>query len=91
MHYRDDPDQQNLIDWIQEGWVSLNIYEIYLTQKLFGNLIRAEINKIIYFAVGMLWNRGTTRQKTYTSIAHPRLLDQGKPVAYHFLAVSVLR
>ncbi len=19
--YRDDPDQQNLIDWIQEGWV----------------------------------------------------------------------
>lgn len=21
MHYRDDPDQQNLIDWIQEGWV----------------------------------------------------------------------
>ncbi len=23
VHYRDDPDQQNLIDWIQEGWVSL--------------------------------------------------------------------
>ena len=22
VHYRDDPDQQNLIDWIQEGWVS---------------------------------------------------------------------
>ena len=22
IHYRDDPDQQNLIDWIQEGWVS---------------------------------------------------------------------
>ena len=21
VHYRDDPDQQNLIDWIQEGWV----------------------------------------------------------------------
>lgn len=22
VHYRDDPDQQNLIDWIQEGWVN---------------------------------------------------------------------
>ena len=22
VHYRDDPDQQNLIDWIQERWVS---------------------------------------------------------------------
>ena len=21
MHLRDDPDQQNLIDWIQEGWL----------------------------------------------------------------------
>ena len=21
VHYRDDPDQQNLIDWIQERWV----------------------------------------------------------------------
>ena len=21
VHYRDDPDQQNLIDWMQEGWV----------------------------------------------------------------------
>lgn len=25
VHYRDDPDQQNLIDWIQEGWVILKI------------------------------------------------------------------
>jgi tetraspanin-5 len=23
VHYRDDPDQQNLIDWIQEGWVCM--------------------------------------------------------------------
>lgn len=21
IHYREDPDQQNLIDWIQEDWV----------------------------------------------------------------------
>lgn len=21
VHYREDPDQQNLIDWIQEDWV----------------------------------------------------------------------
>ena len=26
VHYRDDPDQQNLIDWIQGGWVRSNIY-----------------------------------------------------------------
>ena len=25
VHYRDDPDQQNLIDWIQEGWVRFYI------------------------------------------------------------------
>jgi hypothetical protein len=23
VHYRDDPDQQNLIDWIQERWVGV--------------------------------------------------------------------
>jgi len=22
IHYREDPDQQNLIDWIQEDWAS---------------------------------------------------------------------
>ena len=32
-----------------------------------------------------------TGTKTYTSIAHPRLLDQEKPVVYHFLAVSALK
>jgi len=26
VHYRDDPDQQNLIDWIQEGWVSSKVF-----------------------------------------------------------------
>ena len=32
VHYRDDPDQQNLIDWIQEGWVSdyLDSFFLYL-------------------------------------------------------------
>lgn len=24
IHYREDPDQQNLIDWIQEDWVSVS-------------------------------------------------------------------
>lgn len=24
-HYREDPDQQNLIDWIQEDWVTVNL------------------------------------------------------------------
>ena len=27
VHYRDDPDQQNLIDWIQEGWVSALLFK----------------------------------------------------------------
>lgn len=26
IHYREDPDQQNLIDWIQEDWVSLSFW-----------------------------------------------------------------
>lgn len=26
IHYREDPDQQNLIDWIQEDWVSYNFF-----------------------------------------------------------------
>ncbi|KAG6462719.1 hypothetical protein O3G_MSEX013434 [Manduca sexta] len=25
-HYREDPDQQNLIDWIQEDWVSVDFF-----------------------------------------------------------------
>lgn len=25
-HYREDPDQQNLIDWIQEDWVSYDTF-----------------------------------------------------------------
>jgi len=31
-HYREDPDQQNLIDWIQEDWVTIDIslYKRYL-------------------------------------------------------------
>lgn len=28
VHYREDPDQQNLIDWIQEDWVNQNCYTI---------------------------------------------------------------
>lgn len=31
VHYRDDPDQQNLIDWIQEGWVNLFLAFYYLS------------------------------------------------------------
>ena len=32
VHYRDDPDQQNLIDWIQEGWV-LIFFNIFTLEK----------------------------------------------------------
>ena len=34
VHYRDDPDQQNLIDWIQEGWVSSNFIASPTIMKL---------------------------------------------------------
>ena len=59
----------------------------------FENRIRTEINKKHLFCS---WNAVASRDhktgtKTYTSIAHPRLLDQEKPVVYHFLAVSVLK
>jgi len=30
IHYREDPDQQNLIDWIQEDWASW-LYQNYST------------------------------------------------------------
>lgn len=37
VHYRDDPDQQNLIDWIQEGWVTkqflFTLFCIFLVTK----------------------------------------------------------
>ena len=33
VHYRDDPDQQNLIDWIQEGWVSSKVFIVSPTIK----------------------------------------------------------
>lgn len=32
VHYRDDPDQQNLIDWIQEGWVFKVFIVIFSTK-----------------------------------------------------------
>ena len=41
VHYRDDPDQQNLIDWIQEGWVRKTIYSVSfkcLALKSFSNM-----------------------------------------------------
>lgn len=37
VHYRDDPDQQNLIDWIQEGWVSyVSVGRYPKKKRLFG-------------------------------------------------------
>ena len=29
VHYRDDADQQNLIDWIQEGWVRVILFTLF--------------------------------------------------------------
>lgn len=29
VHYREDPDRQNLIDWIQEQWVSYIYYIMF--------------------------------------------------------------
>ena len=48
VHYRDDPDQQNLIDWIQEKWVD----------RLFKSVNRL-YHFSFYFTVALLWNPGT--------------------------------
>ena len=53
VHYRDDPDQQNLIDWIQEGWVSSKVLSFYSLS--YNN----EINFVFLFPiypVTMLWH-----------------------------------
>jgi tetraspanin-5 len=34
VHYRDDPDQQNLIDWIQESWVTIRLATLSLDSPL---------------------------------------------------------
>ena len=44
MYLRDDPDQQNLIDWIQEGWLQCCGIEGPTVSLIFKNLIP----KIIY-------------------------------------------
>lgn len=33
-HYREDPDQQNLIDWIQEDWVKIIILTKILSVEM---------------------------------------------------------
>ena len=53
VHYRDDPDQQNLIDWIQEGWVSSKVLSFYSLS--YNN----EVNFVFLFPiypVTMLWH-----------------------------------
>ena len=42
VHYRDDPDQQNLIDWIQEGWVCFKIF----LRMVLGNSLKS-----VYFEI----------------------------------------
>ncbi|EEC19595.1 tetraspanin, putative [Ixodes scapularis] len=36
--YRDDPDRQNLIDWIQEQWVSCSLRQYYFKNIFWGKL-----------------------------------------------------
>ena len=63
VHYRDDPDQQNLIDWIQEGWVSFqSVWKTYVA-RLFQNMPISHSYNVAELKVHKIGIR------TYTSIA----------------------
>ena len=47
MYLRDDPDQQNLIDWIQEGWLQCCGIEGPTVSLIFKNLILKVIFSMI--------------------------------------------
>ena len=53
--YRDDPDQQNLIDWIQEGWLQCcgidgpSVKFWFLKFSFYENVVVQDWNMNIYF------------------------------------------
>ena len=55
VHYRDDPDQQNLIDWMQEGWVRVQDHS-GLVQKAF-HLHFLDMNVQITITCGNLFSQ----------------------------------
>lgn len=46
IHYREDPDQQNLIDWIQEDWVRITLSA--LESLKFSNYSEKLVDELIF-------------------------------------------
>jgi len=36
VQYRDDPDLQNLIDWVQEQWVMFYVHNLFVNLLLYN-------------------------------------------------------
>ena len=73
MYLRDDPDQQNLIDWIQEGWLQCCGIEGPTVSLIFKNLIL----KIFFTMI------------TCSTYIHPMLQDWDKNIYFNCSSEAV--
>ena len=84
--FRDDPDQQNLIDWIQEGWLQCCGIEGPTVSPVFNQIFWSSkfIIHLVQSNIGLLQRPNfRTGTRTSTSTAAAKQLAHVKPVASH--------